>query len=81
MDQGFLQWAATLGVGGVLAAGMFMVYRHDIKRHTETWKAAAEQLIQVMKENSAQQAKLLAILENLERRGMPRRKRPDVEED
>jgi hypothetical protein len=31
MDTTFLQWLTSLGVGGVLAAGMFFVYRKDVQ--------------------------------------------------
>ena len=31
MTPDLLKWAASLGVGGILAAGMFWVYRHDAR--------------------------------------------------
>ena len=31
MTPDLLKWAASLGVGGVLAAGMFWVYRKDMR--------------------------------------------------
>lgn len=66
----FLQWFATLGVGGVLAGFMFMFYRKDIKQYTELWKSTTEQLITLVKEVVASNTKLIAMLENLERNQM-----------
>lgn len=40
----FAQWLVTLGVGGVLAAFMFVFYRKDIKQYIELWKAQAESM-------------------------------------
>ena len=31
MTPDLLKWAASLGVGGILAAGMFWVHRHDMR--------------------------------------------------
>ena len=57
----------TLGVGGVLAGFMFMFYRKDIKQYTDLWKAATDQLITVIKENTASNTKLIGLLETQER--------------
>jgi hypothetical protein len=47
----FLQWAATLGVGGVLALAMFYVYRKDMSRYVDLWKGQSDALLLVVKEN------------------------------
>lgn len=53
MDAATLQWFSTLGVGGALAGLMFMFYRKDVRSFTDLWKAQSEQLITVVKENTA----------------------------
>ena len=65
-----LQWFATLGVGGVLAAFMFMYYRKDVKQYTELWRVTAEMLMNTIKENTASNVKLIALIENYERNVM-----------
>ncbi len=67
MDQEFVKWLATLGIGGVLAAFIFMFYRKDVKSYTELWKVMADQLITVIKENTASNIKLINLIENQER--------------
>lgn len=66
----FSKWLITLGVGGALAAFMFAFYRKDIKQYTELWKAATDQLIAVVKENTASNIKLISMIENQERNTM-----------
>ena len=61
------QWFATLGVGGVLAAFMFMYYRKDVKQYTELWRVTAEMLMNTIKENTASNVKLITLIENYER--------------
>lgn len=62
----------VLGVGGILAGFMFMFYRKDIKQYTELWKAATDQLISVIKENTASNTRLIALLETQERNSIRR---------
>lgn len=62
-----LEWFVTLGVGGVLAGFMFMFYRKDVKQFTDLWKSVAEQLITVVKENTASNIKLISLIESMER--------------
>ncbi len=71
-----LEWFVTLGVGGVLAGFMFMFYRKDVKQFTDLWKSVAEQLIAVVKENTASNTKLIALIESMERNQM---RKTDVE--
>lgn len=67
MDAEFAKWLATLGVGGVLAGLMFMFYRKDIKQYTELWKTATDQMIVIVKENTASNTKLIGLIESQER--------------
>ena len=67
MDAEFAKWLATLGVGGVLAGLMFMFYRKDIKQYTELWKTATDQLMLIVKENTASNTKLINMIETQER--------------
>ncbi len=67
MDAEFTKWLVTLGVGGILAAFMFTFYRKDVKQYTELWRTTAEQLMGVVKENTASNTKLIALIENQER--------------
>lgn len=72
----FIQWLTTLGIGGVLAGFIFMFYRKDMKSYTDMWKAAAEQFITVIKENTASNIKLITLIENLERNSI---RKSDIE--
>jgi hypothetical protein len=63
----FIQWLTTLGIGGVLAGFMFMFYRKDVKQYTEMWRTTTEQLINVIKENTSSNTKLIALIEAQER--------------
>jgi hypothetical protein len=67
MDAEFTKWLVTLGVGGILAAFMFTFYRKDVKQYTELWRSTADQLISVVKDNTASNVKLITMLESLER--------------
>lgn len=67
MDAEFSKWLVTLGVGGVLAAFMFVFYRKDVHQYTELWKTVAEQLMNVVKENTASNTRLISLIETQER--------------
>lgn len=67
MDTEFIQWFTTLGIGGILAAFMFTFYRKDVKQYTELWKTTADQLMLIVKENTASNIKLIALIEQQER--------------
>ncbi len=58
MDE-FAKYLTTLGVGGVLAGLMFMFYRKDVRAYTELWKSQSELLIEVVKENTASNVKVV----------------------
>jgi hypothetical protein len=77
MDVEFTKWLATLGVGGILAGFMFTLYRKDVKQFTELWKAVTDQLIVVVKENTASNVKLIGMLETMERNAL---RKSDIEE-
>lgn len=76
MDGEFIKWFATLGVGGVLAAFMFVFYRKDVRQYTEQWKAATEQFIGIVKDNTASNVKLIAMIETQERNAL---RKQDIE--
>jgi hypothetical protein len=76
LDVEFTKWLVTLGVGGVLAAFMFTFYRKDVKQYTELWRFTVEQLINVVKENTASNVKLMALIENSERNAL---RKSDIE--
>lgn len=67
VDPEFVKWLTTLGVGGALAGLMFMFYRKDVKQYTELWKAATDQLMSVVKENTQSNTKLISLIEQQER--------------
>lgn len=67
VDSEFIKWLATLGIGGVLAGFIFIFYRKDIRQYTELWKITAEQLMEIVKDNTASNVKLIMLLESHER--------------
>lgn len=77
MTSEFAKWLITLGVGGVLAGFMFVFYRKDVQQYTELWKNMAEALMTVVKENTASNTKLIALIENQERNMM---RKSDIEQ-
>ena len=70
MDAEFVKWITTLGVGGVLAGFMFVFYRKDIRQYTELWKSTTEQLMSIVKDNTASNAKLISMIETQERNAL-----------
>lgn len=76
MDAEFTKYLATLGVGGILAGLMFVFYRKDIKQYTELWKTTSEQLMAIVKENTASNTRLIALIETQERNQM---RKSDIE--
>ena len=67
MDTEVLKQIGTLGVGGAIAALMFFFYRKDVQSYTEVWRLTAEHLVGVVKENTASNVKLIALIESQER--------------
>lgn len=70
LEPEFAKWLITLGVGGALAAFIFIFYRKDSKLETGFWRAATEQLIIVIKENTASNTKVISLMESIERNAM-----------
>lgn len=75
MDTEFAKWLATLGVGGTLAAFMFLFYRKDVKQYTELWRAQAEmsrlqtdKLIDVIEKIATVNTQLVLTVDALHRR-------------
>lgn len=63
MDADGLKFLASLGVGGVLAGIMFMIYRKDALHWHAAWQGQSNILVQVVKENTAAITALVAKLE------------------
>ena len=53
MDNDTVKWFASLGVGGVLAGFMFLLYRKDSLQWQEAWRGQNVILVQVVKEVTA----------------------------
>ena len=70
VDPEVVKWFATLGVGGVLAALIFSFYRKDLKSYTELWKTSSDMLMTVVRENTASNVRLIAMLEAAERNAL-----------
>lgn len=75
-DPEFVKWFATLGIGGILAAFMFVFYRKDVQMYTELWKDTTTMLIGVVKDNTASNWKLISLLETQERNAL---RKSDIE--
>lgn len=76
LDAELTKWLATLGIGGVLAAFMFMFYRKDVRQYTDLWKSATDQLLATVEKNTASNTKLITLIEVLERNSM---RKDDIE--
>jgi hypothetical protein len=82
MDPELLKFAAQMGATGLLAYGMFLVYRKDmagyaesLKQHLDIERGRSDILIQVVKANTEVNAKLCEKLDRVidERTGTDRR--------
>jgi hypothetical protein len=62
MDLDTIKFFASMGVGGVLAGGIFWMYRKDSLVWSEAWKGQSQMLLTVVKENTAA---VTALIENL----------------
>jgi hypothetical protein len=76
LDPEFVKWFATLGIGGILAGFMFLFYRKDVQQFTELWKVTTDQLMTVIKDNTASNTKLITLIENQERNAL---RKTDIE--
>lgn len=63
----FIKWLVGLGVGGAIAAFIFTFYRKDVKQYTTLWEVMSKQLIEVVKDNTASNVRLIALIETQER--------------
>ena len=78
----FTKWLATLGVGGTLAAFMFFFYRKDMiadkdrmreviqrwEAQSQRWDNQAGVRMQVVKDNTESNTRLVGAVESLQRR-------------
>lgn len=62
-DAEMFKMLAPLGVGGVLAAIIFGMYRKDAREWQESWKGQSQMLLQVVKENTGA---ITALVEKIE---------------
>jgi len=76
VDGEFIKWLSTLGIGGILAAFMFMYYRKDVKQYTELWKISTDQFMSIVKENTASNTKIITLIEGMERNAI---RKSDIE--
>jgi hypothetical protein len=51
-DEETLKWLASLGVGGILAGFIFMVYRKDSREWQAAWKGQTELLMSIVRDNT-----------------------------
>lgn len=70
-----IQWFATLGVNGILAGVMFYFYKHLNERFTEYVKQQNEHqqrqttlLVEVVRENTASNTKVVTMVDAMHRR-------------
>lgn len=68
MDNKLIELLSTLGIGGILAGFIFIVYRKDMKQYVELWRTTTEQLLTIVKENTASNTKLVSVIEDMEYR-------------
>jgi len=66
MDESLLTTLAPLGVGGILAGVMFMLYRKDMREFVANWAGQTQLLIAVVKENTAAITALIEVVRSLE---------------
>lgn len=67
-DPELIKWLSSLGVGGVLAGILFLVYRKDIKMFTELWKGQSDALMNVVKDNTAAMTRNTLVVESMHKR-------------
>jgi hypothetical protein len=80
LDPELLKYLATMGVGGVIAGLIFMMYRKDMKQHVELWTAQSNNyqqqaavLLEVVRENTRSNEALIRLIENMSGRNLERR--------
>jgi hypothetical protein len=70
IDPEFVKWLSTLGIGGILAAFMFVFYRKDVQQYTDLWKNTTTQMMEIIKDNTASNIKLINLIESQERQAL-----------
>jgi hypothetical protein len=68
LDPESVKWFATLGVGGILAAFMFLFYRKDARQFADMWAASSAAFAQIVKENTTAITANTKTIESLHRR-------------
>jgi hypothetical protein len=68
MDQDFLKWLTSLGVGGVLAGGMFWVYRKDALVIQQRLLAIADKLLDTLAQVHSSMAQVTTLLQQIAQR-------------
>lgn len=61
--KALLEVVAPMGVGGLLAMAMFLFYRKDVLQVQDFWKGQSEHLLNVVKENTASNVKLVSAVD------------------
>lgn len=56
-----------LGIGGALAAFIFFFYRKDVLKRIDDERGRNDLLVTVVRENTASNAKIVTLIENIER--------------
>lgn len=65
LDPDTFKYLASLGVGGILAGMMFLVYRKDMKVNSAAWEGQSEMLMAVVKENTAAITALIGLVQRV----------------
>lgn len=78
MEPDFVKW--MIGQGGIAIAFvvLFHFYRKDVKSYTDQWRGQSEALIEVVKDNTASNTRLIVLIDALHRR-MDREQREAAE--
>lgn len=83
MDSEFVKWLATLGVGGAIAAIIYVYSQREVARHekvigeyTNRWENAANKFDVTVRDNTASTTKLIVMIENQERNAL---RKSDIE--
>lgn len=64
-DQEFVKYLATLGVGGVLAAGMFYFYRMDAISTRESLSRIVQDNSAAFREHTVSNTRLVTLMETI----------------
>lgn len=58
------KYLPALGVGGILAWGMFQVYRKDVRQMLDAWQGQTALLMKVVQENTKELAEHKAAIQS-----------------